>query len=69
MTAHKEQHTILEGLTDHGYYGLDARTKVTRLLYGIHTNSLDALEENIMQDTELHRDFERCVTFYKDFIK
>ena len=34
-TTHKEQNTILEGLTDHGYCGLDARTKLTSLLYGI----------------------------------
>ena len=38
LTAHKDQSTILEGLTDHGYCGLDARTKVTRLLDGVkHT--------------------------------
>ena len=32
VTAHKEHHTILEGLTNHGYCGLDVRTKVTRLI-------------------------------------
>ena len=69
MNAYKEQHTILERLTGHGYCGLDARTKVACLLYGIKSDSLDAVKENIVQDSKLHRDFERCVTFYKDFIK
>ena len=48
---------------------MDASTKVTFLLDGIKTDSLDAVKENIMQDRELRRDFERCVNFYKDFIK
>ena len=69
MTARKEPHTILEGLTDHGYCRLDARTKVTRLLDGIKTDSLDAVKANIMQDGSLCRHFERCVAFYKEFIK
>ena len=49
--------------------GLDAREKVTCLLYRIQTDTLDAVKANIMQDSELRRDFERCVTFYKYFIK
>ena len=69
VTAHKEQHIILEGLTDHIYCGLDARTKVVCLLDGIQTDSLGAVKSNIMQDRKLRRYFERCVTFYKDFIK
>ena len=69
ITAHKVQHTILEGLTDHRYCGLDARTKVTRLLYRIKTDSLDAVKEKIMQDSKLLRYFERCVSFYKELIK
>ena len=69
MTAHKEQHTIMEGLTDHGYCGLDARTRVTHLLDRIKTDSIDAVKAKIIQYSKLHRDFDRCVTFYKDFIK
>ena len=48
---------------------MDAMTKVTRLLDGIQTESLDDVKVNIMQDSELRRDFRSCVTFYKDFIK
>ena len=48
---------------------MDASTKVTFLLNGIKTDSLDAVKENIMQDREIRRDFEGCVNFYKDFIK
>ena len=48
---------------------MDAMTKVTRLIDRIQTYSLDAVKVNIMQDSELRRDFRSCVTFYKDFIK
>ena len=63
VTAHKENHTILEGLTDHGYCVLDARMMVTRILDGMKTDSLEDVKENIVQDRKLHKDFERCVTF------
>ena len=56
----------MEGLTDHGYCGLDARTKVTRLLDGIKTDLLDTVKANIMHDRKFRRDFERCVNFYKN---
>ena len=69
VTTHKDQLTILEGLTDHGYCGLDARTKVNFLLNRIKADSLGAVKANTMQDSKLFIDFERCVTFYKDFIK
>ena len=67
VIAHKEYHTILEGLTDHGYCGVDAMTEVNCILDG--KNSLDAVNANIMQHRKLFRDVERCVNFYKDFIK
>ena len=69
VTAHKEQHTIMEGFTDHKHCGLDVRKNVTCLLDGIKTDSLDAVKSNIMQDSELCIDFERCSAFYKDLIK
>ena len=69
LTVHKYQHIILEGLTDHRYCRLDARTRVHYLLNRIKTDSLDAVKVNIMQDRKLCRDFERCVTFYKDLLK
>ena len=69
MTAQKEKHTIMSGLTDHGYCRFYTRRKVTCLLDGIKTELIDALRENITQDSKLHRYFDRCVTFYKEFIK
>ena len=69
LSVQKEQHTILEGFTDHGCCRLDERRKVTRLLDEIKTDSLDAVKANIMQDRKLRRDFEKCVTFYNYFIK
>ena len=48
---------------------MGSRTKVTRLIDRIRTYSIDVVKSNIMQDIKLHRYFERCVTFYKDFIK
>ena len=69
LSVQKEQHTILEGFTDHGCCRLDERRKVTRLLDEIKTDSLDAVKEKIMQDSKLLRYFERCVSFYKELIK
>lgn len=69
VTSHKEQHTILESLTDHGYPGMNARTKVDRLIDGITTDSLDAVKSNILGNEDLRSNFEKCVTLYKDFIK
>jgi len=34
VMSHKEQHTILESLTDHGYPGMNERTKVDQLIDG-----------------------------------
>ena len=40
----KDQHTILEGLMEHGYAGIDNRSKVRHLLDGIKTTSLDTVK-------------------------
>ena len=69
MNAHKEHHTILKGLTDHGYCGLDARTKVTCLLDRIKTDLLDAVKLKKMKYSEVCSNFERCATFYMNYIK
>ena len=69
VAAQKEQHTIMGGLNDHKHCGLDVRTKVTCLLDGIKTDSLDAVKSISMQDSKLLIDFEMCAAFYKDLIK
>ena len=45
-TAHKEQHTILEGLTEHDYNGLDNRTKITRLMDGMKVKALNNVKKD-----------------------
>ena len=41
-TLHKEQHTILEGLKEYGYGGMDEGSKTRHLLAGIKTTALDS---------------------------
>lgn len=68
-TLHKEQHNIIEGLMEHGYTGIDNRSKVRYLSDGIKTSSLDSVKTRIMSDASLRQDFAACVTLYKDFVK
>ena len=65
VTAQKYQNTILEGLTDHGYNGLDNRTKVTRLMDGVKVDSLNNVKAMIIPNSDFCKDFDKCVTLYK----
>ena len=67
--AHQEQFNILEGLKEHGYSGIDARSRVRYLNQGIKTNALDTPKTHIMNSVALRSDFEKAVVVYKDFIK
>ena len=69
VNVHKQQHSIMEGLVEHGYVGIDPRSKVRYLLEGIRTDKFDAVKANIMADANLRNDFDACVTLYQDFIK
>jgi hypothetical protein len=69
VNVHKQQHAILEGLVDHGYAGIDKRSKVRYLLEGIKTDKFDAVKTRIMSDPILRTDFDACVTLYQDYIK
>jgi hypothetical protein len=64
----KDQHIILEGLIEHGYSGIDNRSKVRLLLDGIKTTSLDTVKTRIMSEATLRSDFDACVNLFKDFI-
>ena len=64
-----EAHTILKSLEDHGYQGIDERSKVRHLMNGIKTKSLDAVKTRIMSDVSLKSDFDGCVTLFKEFIR
>jgi hypothetical protein len=69
VNTQKEQHNILEGLTQYGYSGIDEGTKVRVLLEGIKIDKLDSVKTQIMSNPALQRDFDRCVTLFSDFIK
>ncbi|KAI2497693.1 hypothetical protein MHU86_16822 [Fragilaria crotonensis] len=62
-------HSILEGLVEYGYSGIDARSKVRYLMDGIRTDKYDSVKTRIMSDAALRNDFDACVTLYQDFIK
>lgn len=68
VQVHVNQHNILENLVQHGYAGLDERSKVRHLMKGIKTDRLDSVKTRIMSDASLRSDFHACVTLYKDFI-
>ena len=69
VTVHVNQHAILEGLKQHGYAGIDERSKVRHLLAGIKTNALDSVKTRIYSDEKLRQDFEACVNLFQDFIE
>ena len=63
-----DQHQILSDLTEHGYAGIDERSKVRHLMEGIKTAALDNIKTAILSSTALRSDFTACVGLYKDFI-
>ena len=69
VNVHKQQHSVMEGLVEHGYTGIDPRSKVRYLLDGIKTDKFDAVKTRIMSDERLRNDFDACVTLYQDYIR
>ena len=59
----------MEGLVEHGYTGINPRSKVRYLLDGIKTDKFDSVKPCIILDASLCNDFDSCVTLYQDFIK
>ena len=59
-TLHKEQHTILEGLKEYGYAGMNEGSKTTHLLAGMKTTALDSVRTQILCNAELRQDFAKC---------
>jgi hypothetical protein len=68
VRTHVDQHSILSGLTEHGYAGIDEGSKVRLFVDGIRTNALDSVKTQIMATATLRSDFLGCVSLYKDFI-
>ena len=52
-TLHKEQHSILEGLKEYGYAGMDEGIKTRYLLARIKTTTLDSVKTQILHNPEL----------------
>ena len=69
IKTHVDQHEILTSLVEHGYSGIDDRSKVRQLMSGIKTKILDPVKTQIMASAVLRNDFDACVNLYKDFIE
>ena len=67
-TLHKEQHTILEGLREYGYAGMDEGSETRHLLAGMKTTALDSVKTQILCNAELRQDFAKCVVLFEDYI-
>jgi len=68
VTAHKQQHQILEELVRLGYRGIDERAKVRHLMAGIKDSSLNVIKSQILANAEVRQDFDKAVNLYKDYI-
>jgi hypothetical protein len=66
---HTEQDSVLNGLKDYGYTGIDDSSKVHHLLKGIKTTELDVCKTQVMAIPSLRDDFSAIVELYSTFIK
>jgi hypothetical protein len=68
VRIHTEQHSVLNGLKDYGYAGIDESSKVLNLLKGIKTTELDVCNTQVMASPSLHDDFAATVEPYSTLI-
>jgi hypothetical protein len=68
VLMHLKAHSVLESLVEHGYKGIDKRSKVCHLMESIKTTKLDAAKAHIMANANLRTNFNTCVPIFKDFI-
>jgi hypothetical protein len=69
VRIHTEQHSVLNGLKDYGYAGIDDSSKVRHLLKGIKTTELNVCKMQVMVSLSLRDDFSANVELYSTFIK
>ena len=69
VLAHKEQHIILEKLTEYGYAGIDDNSKIRYFLQGITDPKLDAVKANLACQTGLIKTFDYVVTSYRTYMQ
>ena len=69
VKMHVNQHAILTSLIEHGYSGIDDRSKVRHLMAGIKAKLMYPVKTQIMVSATLRNYFDACVNIYKDFIE
>jgi hypothetical protein len=69
VKIHTEQHSVLNGLKDYGYAGIDDSSKVRHLIKGINTTELDVCRKRVMASPSLRDDFSATVELYSTFIE
>jgi hypothetical protein len=69
VRIHIEQHSVLNGLKDYGYAGIDDSSKVRHLLKGIKTKELYVCKTQVMAGPSLSDNFAETVELYSTFIK
>jgi hypothetical protein len=68
VTKHVELYAHAQDLKCFGYAGIDASSRVRRIMAGIKTNKLDHTRGSVNVNRHLKKDFEKVVQVYKDFI-
>jgi hypothetical protein len=61
VRIHTEQHSVLNGLKDYGYAGIDDSSEVCHLLKGIKTTELDVCKTHMMASPSLRDNFATTV--------
>ena len=70
VNGHVSEHSIMRGLKEHGYSGLNPRTEVRYLPDGIKaTPQLDTVKTTVLASQEWYIDFVGCCHLYTDLIK
>jgi hypothetical protein len=69
VRIHTQQKSVLNGLKDYGYAGIDDSSKVCHLLKEIKKTELDVCKTQVMDSPSLHDDFSAMVELYTTFIK
>jgi hypothetical protein len=69
VRIHIEQHSVLNGLKNYGYAGIDDSSKVLHLLKWIKIKELDIFKTQVMTSPTLRDDSAATVELYSTFIK
>jgi hypothetical protein len=69
VRIHTEQHSVLNGLKDYGYSGIDDSSKVLHLLNGTKTTGLDVCNTRVMASPSLRDDFSETSELHSTFSK